>query len=135
MNNLPVDVMRRFGDGGPIVAVNLRGTIEMASEDLRADGVLSGWSTLADRVNPFRARRKVPGIVELLLRTTETGAALSSSALEKTASFVLHPPVSQFALLDFGKLDDLVEAGYQYTMDQFAAWDPEQLASLQSTTP
>jgi predicted acylesterase/phospholipase RssA len=132
MNNLPVDVMRRFGDGGPIVAVNLRGTVDMASEDLRVDGVLSGWSALADRFNPFRSRRKVPGIVELLLRTTETGAALSSSVLEKTASVVLHPPVSEFALLDFSKLDDLVEAGYQYTMDQIAAWDPDRLTTLQS---
>jgi predicted acylesterase/phospholipase RssA len=94
--------------------------------------VLSGWSALAGRINPFRPKPRVPGIVELLLRTTETGAALSSSALEKTASVVLHPPVSEFALLDFAKLDDLVEAGYQYTMDQIAAWDSDRLAMLMS---
>jgi predicted acylesterase/phospholipase RssA/CRP-like cAMP-binding protein len=130
MNNLPVDVMHRMGDGGPIVAVNLRGTIEMASAGLPADGALSGWRTLGSRLNPFRPSPEVPGIVELLLRTTETGAALSASVLEQAATVVLHPPVSDFPLLDFAKIDDLIDAGYRYTTDEIASWSEDEMTTL-----
>lgn len=134
MDNLPVSLMKSRNDGGPIVAVNLRGTFEMPSRDLPTDGVLSGWRALAGRLNPLQTSPAIPGIIDVLLRTTETGAVVAAKSQEQSADIVLHPPVSNFALLDFSALDQLIDAGYRYTLDQMDQWDENQLARLAATT-
>jgi NTE family protein len=116
MNNLPVDVMRVLSDGGPVLAVSLRGELDMPSSDLPVDGVVSGWSAAWRRINPFASRPELPSILEVLLRATESGSAVSARTMEAEADAVLQPPVRDFALMDFDRLDDIADAGYRYTM-------------------
>ncbi|NNF09002.1 MAG: cyclic nucleotide-binding domain-containing protein [Acidimicrobiia bacterium] len=119
MNNLPVDVMQSFHDGGAIIAVNLKGTAALGAVDLTESGVMSGWAPLARRVNPFAESARLPGIVDILLRSTETGNVLASKRLEREADIVLHPDVASFGLLDFEGFDRLIEVGYAAAMDEF----------------
>jgi predicted acylesterase/phospholipase RssA len=114
MNNLPVDVMRSLNEGGPILAVNLRGEFSLQSEDLPHHGVLSGWKVYGKRFNPFASAMELPGLVDILLRTTEVGSVLSSKAMEQQADLVFHPPVGDVGLLDFSAIDRLIEAGYRH---------------------
>ena len=118
MNNLPVDVMETFTDAGAIIAVNLKGSAELPSQGLSDTGVLSGWGPFAKRFSPVGGDSELPGIVDLLLRATETGNVLSSKRLEQEADVVLHPDVAQFGLLAFDRLDEIIEAGYRYAMKE-----------------
>lgn len=115
MNNLPIDVMHRFADGGPMIAVNLRSPGALAAHDLPTDGVVPGWRTAIRRVMPG-STPGVPTIAEVLLRSTETGASLAAREMEPIADLVLRPSTDGFAMMDFGALDRLIEVGYAYTM-------------------
>ncbi len=123
MNNLPVDVMTQFSNGGPIVAVNLRSPAELAAGELPANGVISGWRTLGRRLRPFRRGPAVPSLMEILMRSTEIGGAEATRTLEQSADYVLHPPVEDHEFLDFAALDDLVSSGYESTREQLATWE------------
>ncbi|NNC93829.1 MAG: cyclic nucleotide-binding domain-containing protein [Acidimicrobiia bacterium] len=114
MNNLPVDVMQAFGEPGPILAVNLRSPVDMAAHDLPHDGAVSGWQALRRRFSPWHRDSAMPGIAEILLRTSEIGSVISSRTFESRADLVFHPPVGDYALMDFSRIDDLIEVGYRH---------------------
>jgi predicted acylesterase/phospholipase RssA len=114
MNNLPVDVMRSLNEEGPVLAVSLRGEFSLRSEDLPHHGVLSGWRVFGRRFNPFAPTMELPGLVDILLRTTEVGSVLSSKAMEQQADLVFHPPVNDVGLLDFAAIDRLIDIGYRH---------------------
>jgi len=118
MNNLPVDVMETFYDGGAIIAVNLKGTSSLPSVGLSDTGVMSGWGPMARRFNPLTESVELPGIVDVLLRSTETGNVLAAKRMEREADVVLHPDVAQFSLLAFEELDPVIEAGYRYAIKE-----------------
>jgi len=123
MNNLPVDVMRNLcGPSSRVLAVNLRGEVRMPAQELPDTGVLSGWSVLTRRLNRFGRAPAVPGIVDIILRTAETGNVISSQRLEATADLTFTPPVSGFSLLDFTVHDELIEAGYRHALEQLKDW-------------
>ena len=121
MNNLPVDVMQTFYDGGVIIAVNLKGTSSLPSFGLSETGVMSGWGPMARRFNPLAETPELPGIVDILLRSTETGNVLAAKRMEREADVVLHPDVAQFGLLAFEDLDPVIEAGYRYAIKELPA--------------
>jgi predicted acylesterase/phospholipase RssA/CRP-like cAMP-binding protein len=121
MNNLPVDVMETFYDGGAIIAVNLKGTSSLPSVGLSDTGVMSGWGPMARRFNPLTESVELPGIVDVLLRSTETGNVLAAKRMESEADVVLHPDVAQFSLLAFEQLDSVIEAGYRYAIKELPA--------------
>ncbi len=121
MNNLPVDVMETYADAGVLIAVNLKGSADLPSHGLSGTGVLSGWGPLARRLSPAGSGPGLPGIVELLLRATETGNVLSAKRLEQQADIVLHPDVAEFGLLAWERLDEIIEAGYRYAMKELPA--------------
>lgn len=129
MNNLPVDVIRSLSDGGPVIAVSLRGEFSLQSEDLPNHGVLSGWKVFGRRLNPFAAALELPGLVDVLLRTTEVGSVLSSKAMEQQADLVFHPPVNDFGLLDFPAIDRLIEAGYRHAAEVIEGGGIDHLAT------
>lgn len=111
LNNLPGDIMMdRYS--GAIVAVDVN---PMETMDVPPDiaEVPSGWGVLWNRLNPFAAPLKVPGIFDILYRT----ATLSSDRLAKRThdrtDFLLTPPVSHFGVLEFDALERIAEIGYR----------------------
>lgn len=122
MNNLPVDVMREFCRGGRIMAVNVRPEVHMGAGALPDDGVLSGWSLLGRTVNAFGERPQVPGIVQVLLRTTEVGNVLATAEHEQGTEITFNPPVAGVGLMEFSACDRLAEMGYRHAMERLEAW-------------
>lgn len=118
MNNLPVDVMESFSDGGPRLAVNLRSGVGLPASGLAADGVLSGWEALVGRVMPFRGQPAAPRIIDVLLRSTEAAGTSLSRINEARADWVFRPPVHDYPLMDFTQLDALVDVGYRHALAQ-----------------
>lgn len=123
MNNLPVDIMQDFFDGGLIIAVNLKASADLPSSRLTDGGVMSGVRALAHRIDPRNDDPGYPGLLDILLRTTETGSVLSSKRMEEEADIVLRPDVSQFGMMAFERIDDIIEAGYQSASKELAAYE------------
>ncbi len=132
MNNLPVDIGRRLGEPGPMLAVNLRSPVDMTAHDMPHDGEVSGWHALGRRVLRRRSRARIPGIMDTLLRTSEIGSVVSSKTFEALADVVFHPPVDEFALMDFSAHEQLIDVGYRHAVEVL---DKSQggLLSLRST--
>ncbi len=132
MNNLPVDIGRRFGEPGPMLAVNLRSPVDMTAHDMPHDGEVSGWHALGRRMQRWRDRARIPGIMDTLLRTSEIGSVVSSKTFESLADVVFHPPVARFALMDFTAHEDLIDTGYRHAVEILDK-TPTGLLSLRST--
>ncbi|HEX5630875.1 MAG TPA: patatin-like phospholipase family protein, partial [Acidimicrobiia bacterium] len=119
MNNIPVDVMERLVEGGLIIAIDLRAGIDLPSDDLPDDGIVSGWRVMLRRLNPFKDSSRVPRMIDTLLRATES----ASGRHEYHADLVIRPPVKDFGILDFDDYERIVEAGYQHARDVLAGWE------------
>ncbi len=73
INNVPVDVMRRFAGEGAVIGVDVSPPHELHEvKDYGED--VSGWNALWSRYNPTRDRRVYrPSILLVLMRVIEFG--------------------------------------------------------------
>jgi hypothetical protein len=71
--------------------------------------VIDGWRLLLDRLHPRRVSPDVAGILTVLARLTELGGGAAGGADRGDLTVV--PDVRSFAILDFGRFDELVAVG------------------------
>lgn len=118
LDNLPVGIMRDRCAGGPVIAVDVS-----PAEDLRMqrDAFPSPWAILGERVRPGPRPTPVPGIVDILMRTTLLASAAQRERSWREADLMLSPPVDRFGMLAFDQLDELVEVGYRYALEAAAS--------------
>lgn len=119
MDNVPVDLMRARVGAGTIIAVDVSAEVEPLVTAPFAPG-LSGWRVLGRRLNPFAAPQPVPGIADILSRSTGLSQVRNRRALEDRVDLLLRPPVAGFGVLDFRGGIALFEAGYQYAAEALA---------------
>ena len=119
INNVPVDVMRGRIGSGAIVAVDVSPEVEPLITAPFGTG-LSGWRVLGRRLNPFVSAQPVPGIADVLSRSTGLSQVRSRRALEDRVDLLLRPPVAGFGVLDFKGGIALFETGYRYTAEALA---------------
>lgn len=121
VNNLPVDVMRRYCDG-LVLAVNAS-----PKKDVRMSSGLGRfpppWQLLAARLNPFQKAIRVPGILQVLGRTTMLGSVHHGETMRQQADLWLELPLDGFTMLDFAAIDRIVAAGYDFARREIAAWE------------
>ena len=91
----------------------------MPAKDLPDSGVLSGWSMLRRRLNPMSAPPDVPTIVELIMRSAESGNIVTQST-GTGADVTFRPPVAEYALMEFEAYAELIETGYQHAIERLA---------------
>ena len=119
IDNVPVDVMRGRIGGGAIVAVDVSAEVEPLTTAPFGPG-LSGWRVLGRRVNPFAAPQPVPGVADVLSRSTGLSQVRHRRALDDRVDLLLRPPVTGFGVLDFKGGIALFEAGYRYAVEAVA---------------
>lgn len=121
VDNLPVDVMRDRIGAGSIIAVDVASETEPLTVAPYGPG-LSGWRVLGRRLNPFTAAHPVPGIAEILNRSTGLSQVRHRRAAldDDRVDLVLRPPVARLRSLDFNGGIALIEAGYRYAADALA---------------
>ncbi len=73
-----------------------------------------------------------PHIGDILMRSLLCASLRHAQDVQSQASLYLKVPVEQWGMLQFGEIDDIVEAGYRYAMVQVDAWrrGPDARASL-----
>ena len=120
LDNLPVDVMRqRFN--GRIIAVDVS-----PIDDVRADPVYkicpSAWHFLANRINPFAERIKIPSIYQILTRCAALTSVQQTDALRAQADLYIHPPTEPFGIFAWNQVRELSEVGYRSAITALADW-------------
>lgn len=121
VNNLPGDVMRNKCGGGPVIAVDVGVEEEVG---IGAGGFPSPWTMFWSRVLPFRTKIAVPGMLDILMRTTELSSANRTAEVKRSVDLYLRPPIDGFGMLDFEKMAEIVDVGYRYTLTAAAGWTP-----------
>jgi predicted acylesterase/phospholipase RssA len=118
LNNLPVDIMRQKLVGHVIaVDVSSRRTYRVEYDELP-----SPWAVLRGRFVPFTRKYRVPGLVSVLLKSTEIGTLANVREQGAQADLLLRPRVSRFSLTDVKNYDQIVTAGYEHTLKKLERW-------------
>ena len=121
LDNMPVDVMRGRVGTGSIVAVDVSPEVVPLTA-APFETTLSGWRVLGRRLNPFAQRQALPGIADILIRSTGLSQVPHRRAAleDDRVDLLLRPPVAGFGVLDFKGGIALIESAYRYTADAVA---------------
>jgi predicted acylesterase/phospholipase RssA/CRP-like cAMP-binding protein len=121
LDNVPVDVMRERVGHGRVVAVDVSPeVVPLAAAPFET--TVSGWRVLGRRLNPFAEPRPLPGIADILIRSTGLSQVPHRRAAldDDRVDLLLRPPVAGFGVLDFKGGIALIEAGYRYAAQALA---------------
>jgi predicted acylesterase/phospholipase RssA len=121
LNNVPADVMRQRVGHGSIVAVDVSPEVVRLTA-APFETTLSGWRVLGRRLNPLAEPRPLPGIADILMRSTGLSQVPRRRAAlgEDRVDLLLRPPVGGISTLDFSGGIALIEAGYRYAAEALA---------------
>jgi len=122
LNNVPVDVMKSFVNGGIVIGVDASPPHELnLVEDYGSH--VNGWEVVKSYISPFAKKRaQVPHLMLVLLRTIECGGLLHKQTIVRVADLYLRPPLLQFMRTDFHAAAEIAQIGYDYASEQIQAW-------------
>ena len=122
LNNLPTDIMRGMGHGTVIAsAVSCD-----ESSAFTCDRVPTTWEAVRARIGRSRAAVKFPTLLQVVVRASLLHSTSSERASITEADLSVCPPLQDFSLLEFERIDEIVDAGYRAAVGSIAHW-PEQL--------
>jgi NTE family protein/lysophospholipid hydrolase len=122
LNNLPTDVMRRMGYAAVIasaVSVDESGAFT-------CDRVPTTWEAMRARFGRAKnGAARFPTILEVVLRASLLHSASRELANALEADLTVRPAVEGFSLMEFDRIDEIVDAGYKKASDTIAQWRHE----------
>ena len=123
LNNIPVDVMRRFNPAGPVIAVDVSAREDLLNNTSLSGGA-SGFGLLLRKMIPSKRKEiRFPGITEILARaSTIGGVAAQKRMMDGLADCYLTPPVSRYANMAYKHGDGIAGLGYEYARDRLSEW-------------
>ena len=122
LNNLPADVMRRFGVG-TVIAVEVAGSWTASYDDYGDD--LSGCWLALQRIKATLCGARAPRIMgggEISSQLAYMMAAERMRTTKEDIDLFLAPPVQDFGLLDFQHADTIMKLGYGYSVEKLSEW-------------
>ncbi len=120
LNNLPVDIMRDQCHGS-VVAVNVSPPVDLIANCEDKDN-LSFWEFMRRKWFGKKDGGSIPNMLEILMRTAFLSSIHHRETMARYADLLVHPPMAGVGLLDWDKIDDLVEVGYQETRARLQHW-------------
>lgn len=109
MNNLPIDIMRRWCEEGQVIAVNVSPRSSGGQWELTPH--VSGWRIAASRLNPFAEATRVPSIAGTVLRSMDTNSVSRLIRHTHLADLVIQPDVKAYSILDWDSHEAIIEIG------------------------
>lgn len=119
LDNVPVDVMRQRCDGA-VIAVDVTPRVDLATDP--ALGSPSPWDLLWAKLNPFGKKIETPSMLSILGRVSALSCVRMVETMKRDASLYLHPPIESYSMLDFKRIDPIIELGYAYAKPRVAEW-------------
>lgn len=111
LNNLPGDVLRdRFG--GTVVAVNVSPKEE---RQFAISAFPSPWAAAMRFLGATPV--EAPTILDIMTRAVTLTSARRARFVEREADYYLAPPIDGFGMLEFERIDEIVEVGYRHALE------------------
>ncbi len=124
LNNLPIDVMVEFSQGGPIIAVNVFPEVDL-ERHYRFGMSVSGWEALSAKAFPFpqhfSRETEPPLIFESLLRVIALNDVHQARVKRSNCDLYINPPVERFGLLEFQSYEKIIDVGYKSALEVLSA--------------
>lgn len=129
LNNIPIDVMRRYSYSSKIIASNISNHTVFKLYPLPYS--LSGWKLLYNR---FIGKQSILplNLGELVLRLLTISSHQNTEKMLAMADNRVCLTMDQFGMLDFKRFREIAEQGYQQAKKQFPYQNVEEL--LRSTS-
>jgi len=118
LNNLPVDVMRQLG-AGRVIGVDVS-PVKDISVKVAGGRLPTARQMFWNRINPRAKPLNVPGLFEILMRSSTLGSIQKSEMARLQADLYINPPLDEFGTFDLKELDNIVEAGFLEASRQLA---------------
>ena len=115
LNNLPVDVMRKFvGVGGTVIAVELTHLNEDSTE-YDFPPILTFWQTVLAKLHIKYKNYRFPHFVDTFLKSLLAGASAKQFENSLAADLLISPDLSKFGILNVKKSQEaaLIKIGYR----------------------
>jgi NTE family protein len=124
LNNLPVDVMRKFiGSKGMVIAVELTHLNE-DNTDYDFPPILTFWQTVLAKLHIRHRNYKFPHFVDTFLKSLLAGASAKQFENSLAADLLISPDLSKFGILNVKKEQEaaLIKIGYDAASKTIRAW-------------
>ncbi|MCP4397167.1 MAG: cyclic nucleotide-binding domain-containing protein [bacterium] len=121
INNLPIDVMRKFCGDGLVIAVDA-GSSSTKKGTYDFPPGLSGWKILWSKLNPFVPQIEVPRLLDILIESITVNSAYNLMSIQHQADVFIDPPTGLFDSRDWNAYRDISEVGYQTAKQQIKEW-------------
>jgi predicted acylesterase/phospholipase RssA len=121
-NNVPVDVMRSFANGGFVMGVDVSPPHELNSvNDYGVD--VNGFRALWNKFGPLRkSKAYMPSILLVLMRTIEYSGVAFKHVISRNADIYLSPPLLGFKRTDFHLCSEIAEVARQHCIEKTGEW-------------
>jgi NTE family protein/lysophospholipid hydrolase len=121
LDNVPVAAMRDLGES-EIIAVDVSPDVELV---VRAGMKLapSPWRLLTDRILRRKVVHAFPSLFQILYRTSLLSSIRTGRGGRGAVAMYLEPPTSRFETFQMESLDEIVESGYRYAVEQLSKRD------------
>ncbi len=118
INNMPVDVMRKFLRGGKILAVDCN--IEPLHQNkIIKQPWLSGWKLCFQRMLPFyKQRAEFDNIFKIIRTAFMFSSEKNQDAMKRDADYLIEIETMQFGVLKMQEMEAIIELGYRSAMEQ-----------------
>ncbi len=121
VNNVPVDVMKEFSNGGIVIAVDVSPAPESArTEDYGM--ALSGVRLLLNRLNPFSASIYPPSIIKVLMKTIDFSSESYRRKVAHAADLYIRLPLVGFRFDDFKRSREMADTAYRESKEIIRRW-------------
>jgi predicted acylesterase/phospholipase RssA len=125
-NNLPIDIMHQMPHRPKtLISVDVENRDASVFSNLYDYGSgISGFRVLWEMINPFQSFKKnVPSFGDIILFLNCISHMRQLRTIDESlVSMYINPPVTKYHLLDYPKLDELVEKGYESAKKVIDEW-------------
>ncbi len=122
LNNVPVDVMRKYNDGGIVIAVDVNSKEDLLN-NTENEGGMNGWKLLFNKLNPMVETIRYPNMIEILTRASMIGSlAKRKEMMDGLADIYLQPPLKNFSIRAYKQGDKIALQGYKYAIKELTKW-------------
>lgn len=129
INNLPADVMREE-HANIVIAVDV-GAPSTTGYFGYGDS-LSGWWVLWNKLNPFQKTALVPSMGDVSVALAYVSSEQTLERVKQNSiDLYLRPPVAKYGTLEFDKMDEIIQVGYDYALPRIQEFLRKQEVSLQ----
>jgi len=126
MNNMPLDVMRQWCEGGTVIGLNPMPTDDKVKR-YHFGPSLTGWEALKGRFGLFGSKTRAPSILGSVMRATEINSAnrMRQSSFRALADLLIEPKLGDYPILAFDQYEPIIGIGYASAREALAAWRAE----------